>query len=289
VTPVPTLSIGDLARATGVTTATLRAWESRHGFPRPLRLRSGHRRYSQDHVAAVLDVQRRRDAGIRLDIAIRQVLTDAERVERPAVFATVSAKHPSLPRQSLHQPTMLQISQAIEDEVVATAAHAHLFASFQTTRNYLASRDRWEELARGAASVHVFADFGVPGGVEQEDGPGPVRVTLDEHAPMRREWTVICDGPELPVALIAWETPGQAAVVHRDRVFEVMWSVDPTVVRDAARHCAEAAAAAGSRRAAELVAGPLSGPPTSLGPTPLATSRLALRILGRLDVVARRG
>jgi DNA-binding transcriptional MerR regulator len=287
VTPVPTLSIGDLARATGVTAATLRAWETRHGFPRPLRLRSGHRRYSQDHVDAVLEVRRRRDAGTRLDIAIRQVLTDAEQPERPAVFATISERHPALPRQPLHQPTMLQISRAIEDEIVAIAAHAHLFASFQTTQSYLASQDRWEELARGAASAHVFADFGGPGEVGEVDGPGPVRVTLHESAPMRREWLVVCDAPDLPVALLAWEAPGQAAMADSDRVFEVIWTLDPAVVRDAARQCAEAAAAAGSRRAAELVAGPLSGPATSLGPTPLAAARLVLRILGRLDLRVR--
>jgi len=283
VTEQPTLSIGDLARATGIAAATLRAWETRHGFPQPLRLRSGHRRYSQDHVAAVLDVRRRRDAGVRLDIAIRQVIAESGQPERPAIFATISERHPAQPRQQLHKPTILQISRAIEDEMVATAAHAHLFASFQTTQNYLASRDRWEELAQGAASAHVFADFGEPGTVAQDAGPGPVRVALPEQAPMRREWTVVCDGPDLPVALLAWETPGQAGVAERDRVFEVMWSVDPVLVRDAARLSARAAAAVGSSRAAELVAGPLSGPPSAPGPTSLATARLVLRILARLD------
>jgi methanogenic corrinoid protein MtbC1 len=39
------LSIGALSRATGVATATLRTWEQRYGFPRPLRRPSGHRLY----------------------------------------------------------------------------------------------------------------------------------------------------------------------------------------------------------------------------------------------------
>ncbi len=41
------LTISDLARLTGVPSATLRSWESRHGFPRPTRLAGGHRRYAR--------------------------------------------------------------------------------------------------------------------------------------------------------------------------------------------------------------------------------------------------
>jgi hypothetical protein len=62
-----------------------------------------------------------------------------------------------------------------------------------------------------------------------------------------------------------------------------MWTVDRQVVRAAARSCAEAAAAAGSRRAVELVAGPLAASPSSGGPAPLATGWLVMRILGHLD------
>lgn len=39
------LSIGALARATGIPVETLRTWESRYGFPEPIRKPSGHRLY----------------------------------------------------------------------------------------------------------------------------------------------------------------------------------------------------------------------------------------------------
>jgi hypothetical protein len=112
-----------------------------------------------------------------------------------------------------------------------------------------------------------------------------VRVNLPERAPLRREWAVVCDTPELPVAMLAWEPPGHLVGPDGDRVLEVIWTVDPVVVRDAARWCAEAAAAAGSTRAAELLAGPLAGdPPARTDPRfPLALDRLMLRILGSLD------
>lgn len=46
----PLLSIGDLATATGISVETLRIWERRYGKPTPVRLPSGHRRYTDAHV-----------------------------------------------------------------------------------------------------------------------------------------------------------------------------------------------------------------------------------------------
>lgn len=42
------VSIGELSRLSGLTVHTLRAWENRYGRPQPIRLASGHRRYSQE-------------------------------------------------------------------------------------------------------------------------------------------------------------------------------------------------------------------------------------------------
>ena len=43
-------SIGDVARITGLTPETLRIWERRYGRPVAVRLPSGHRRYTEDHI-----------------------------------------------------------------------------------------------------------------------------------------------------------------------------------------------------------------------------------------------
>ena len=48
--PADDFSIGDVAAATGITPETLRVWERRYGRPQALRLPSGHRRYTADHV-----------------------------------------------------------------------------------------------------------------------------------------------------------------------------------------------------------------------------------------------
>lgn len=47
-TAEPLMSIGDLARATGIAVETIRMWERRYGSPAATRLPSGHRRYSQE-------------------------------------------------------------------------------------------------------------------------------------------------------------------------------------------------------------------------------------------------
>ena len=58
------LTIGDLAERTGLSPAVLRMWESRHGFPTPRRLESGHRRYNEGDVVLIEQVLRRRQSGI---------------------------------------------------------------------------------------------------------------------------------------------------------------------------------------------------------------------------------
>ena len=58
---------------------------------------------------------------------------------------------------------------------------------------------------------------------------------------MRREWAVVCDAPDYPAMLTAWELPGQSAVPDKQRLFECIWTVEPGAVRDAARTCAQVA------------------------------------------------
>jgi hypothetical protein len=102
---------------------------------------------------------------------------------------------------------------------------------------------------------------------------------------MRREWAVVNDSPDLPIALCAWELPGQDRLRDRDRVFECVWTLDPRAVRTAAMACAAVAAAAHSARAAELLRGPLAEP---LGQAPdlAAATRLMHRIVAYLETAA---
>ncbi len=245
------LTIGTLAERTGLSTATLRMWEQRHGFPTPQRLESGHRRYLEADVAAVERVVRRREAGVRLDVAIADSIADPE-PGGLSVYAELRRKHPHVPVQRLHKRTLLALSWAIEDEFCAKAERAMIFGAFQHERHYEAARLRWNELAMVSGAAFVLAQFP---GMEQPQAQerGPVLVPLPPDEPMAREWAIVCDSFELPAALTAWELPGQLGVPDRERVFESMLTFDPTTVRDAARTCARVAQRAGGEGASSAL------------------------------------
>lgn len=277
------LSIGDLADATGVSAATLRVWETRHGFPEPTRLASGHRRYGEADVAAVRRVLRLRDAGVRLDAAIAQTATTVEGarcVSGESVFARLRQTHPSLMPARLTKSTLQAMSWAIEDEFCAQARRGHVFGAFQEARHFESARARWSDISRVASSTFVFADFATL--VEE----APIEVPLAPDAPMIREWAVVVDTPEMAMTLTAWELPGQSRVRDGDRVFESLWTVEPAPVREAARVCAALAAEAGSVRAAEVVselAAPVTTARTDIG----ALTSLFNRSVSYVDAAPR--
>ncbi|WP_370246466.1 DICT sensory domain-containing protein [Nocardioides sp.] len=258
-----TLTIGELADRTGVAAATLRVWETRYGFPVPQRRASGHRRYDERLVDVVLEVVRRRDEGVRLDVAISQALNRPEapvpvrslprRVEpmpgSTSIYSWLRRTHPHLQAQALSKRTLLALSWAIEDEFCSRAHRAHMFGAFQTERNYRASERRWRDLARTTSSTFCFADFAP----DTDDGSLPHLVSLAADHPMSREWAVVCDSPDLPAALVAWELPGQVDVPEWQRRFEAVWTVDATAVREAARVCATAAHESGVEGARGVV------------------------------------
>ena len=246
----PNLTIGDLARRTGLTPAVIRMWETRHGFPQPHRLESGHRRYAESDVALVEKVLRRRDAGIRLDVAIAEA-AGSTAPGSPSVFAELRRRHPHLAPHRLKKSTLLALSWALEDEFCARAERPVLFGAFQTERFYKPSASRWNELARVARSAMVLADF--PAVADEGSHTRPTRVPLAVDAPMRREWSVVCDAVDLRACLTAWELPGQGDVPDRHRLFESVWTIEPRAVRDAARVCAQVAQSSGVGEAGPLL------------------------------------
>ena len=159
------------------------------------------------------------------------------RVAEPglSVFAGLRRRHPGLMPQELSKATLLAITQAMEDECCARAEHAALFAGFQQERFYRQSGARWKELARTARVAVIFADFGESSGPDAS----PLTVRIPADAPLRREWFVVCAAPDYPAFISGWELPGQTGAPDARRRFEVLWSVDPPVVRDAALICAQ--------------------------------------------------
>lgn len=232
------ITIGELARQVGTSAATLRMWESRHGFPQARRLASGHRRYDPATVDSVRAVLRRQAAGVRLEAAIAEVTVTAPAT--PSVYAELRRTAPQLEVRQLRKATLIALSHAIEDEATLRTAEVLHFGAFQEQRHLDASAARWQDLAHTARATFAFA-----AGSEGGSPPGVTRVALADGAPMRREWAVVSLGTGFAVALSAWELPGQAGVADRDRRFEAVWTVDPRTVRSAAHTCAAVAAEAG--------------------------------------------
>jgi DNA-binding transcriptional MerR regulator len=230
------LSIREVVERTGVAEATLRVWERRYGVPAPARLPSGHRRYSERDVEVVERIAAERGAGLSLGAAIERARAQ---VERPpaSLYAALRARRPELAPQALRQPTLLALTRALEDESLARAEDAVLFGSFQRERFYRRSERRWRELARPAHVAVALADF--PRRRTPRAAPAEVPVARDD--PLTREWAVVCDAEGHAVCLAAWERPpaGRSAA----RVFETLWSVEPAIVREAARICARITAA----------------------------------------------
>lgn len=235
----PGLTIGDLSARTGVAAGTLRTWESRYGVPSPGRSTGGQRRYDGSDVTLVRETLRHRASGLSMPAATQRAL-DRARQGESSVYAGLRRRHPDLRVQQLRKPAVLALCRAIEDECAAQADRPLLFAAFQRTELYDASRRRWSELSRTARGAVVFADFepGAPG-VSPDVPPGlPVEVPVPFDSPLNREWVLVCDSEEHPGCVVAWERPGEPDGEDRARRFETLWSVEPRVVRDAARICA---------------------------------------------------
>jgi DICT domain-containing protein len=192
-------------------------------------------------VDLVLETLRHRASGLSMPGAVERARSNVA-VGESSVFAALRRRHPQLTVQVLRKPTVLALCRAIEDECCAQAVEPLLFASFQRERFYRASEERWRDLSRTARTAFVFADFAGPqeGGDSPDEGPpeGPVEVPVPGDAFVNREWVLVCDSEDHPGCLVGWERPGQGDRQDREREFETLWSVDPAVVRDAARVCA---------------------------------------------------
>ena len=70
------ISIGELARLTGITTHTLRMWEKRYGTPHSKRLPSGHRRYPKEDIPRLRAIAKALESGYRASKVVSGTLEE---------------------------------------------------------------------------------------------------------------------------------------------------------------------------------------------------------------------
>jgi DNA-binding transcriptional MerR regulator len=219
------LSIGEVARRTGIPVTTLRMWEQRYNFPVPSRRRSGHRRYTDRDCALLREVKRERDAGAPIKAAIAHATRRADHADA-SIYWGLRHRYPEIDPAVLPEPFMLAISRAIEQEASKHGHDAFLVGCFQRRRAWLRAEARWRSLAALGHVAVVFADFDEAG-----CEPGIWMVPMERGATIEREWAIVCDGPNASACLVGIEIEGGPG----RRRFEAVWSIDPSVVRSAAR------------------------------------------------------
>lgn len=267
------LTIGDLSKRTGIAVPTLRSWEGRFGFPDPVRLPSGHRRYDEATVAVIGRVVKERSLGLSLEAAIERsrVVPGSE----PSIFAGLRAAAPELPAQVMGARSMLAISRAIEDECYAHGDSHVIFGAFQTERAFRRAAHRWRELGRTGDYALAFAGFRRPRLSSQ-----PQELPLKRTSVVRREWAVVCESPTFSACLAGWERPKRRS--GSPARFEAIWTVEPKLVRAASMVCVDLVAHQQPELAQEIAKRLQSQPDLREEPMRSATI-VTNRVVGYLD------
>jgi DNA-binding transcriptional MerR regulator len=144
-------SIGYLSRACGIPSETIRTWERRYGYPIPLRLDSGHRRYGADTIERLCLVREAIGVGVRPSRALALPLQELR-----DLIATPSSEVPS--EQDVLDDT--------RERRLADAIHACLLAAENLSEDRLMTvmEDVWSYTTplefSGQFMVPVMRDVG---------------------------------------------------------------------------------------------------------------------------------
>jgi DNA-binding transcriptional MerR regulator len=145
------LTIGELARRTGITTSALRYYDEL-GLVRPTRRVSGHRRYAVDAVAAVGVVRFLREAGFTLAETKRLI---GSRKRSPVAWRALAVRKSEELRHRIAREEAAR--QAIEHSLVCPKGDLLACPNFWATVNGVLSG---VELAEAHSSAHGFAESG---------------------------------------------------------------------------------------------------------------------------------
>jgi MerR family transcriptional regulator, light-induced transcriptional regulator len=169
------LPISEVARLTGLSTATLRAWQRRYGLGASRSSPGGHRRYSPLDVARLRAVQQLVGQGLATAEAVRVVLVPAEHdLDLPAEADPV-AHLLAAAALDLDGPSCRAL---LRDHL---AAHPVDRTWEEVIRPALRTvGERWSELPHGVAVEHLLSHVAAAalGAAAPTDHPGPPAVLL---------------------------------------------------------------------------------------------------------------
>ena len=82
----PDYTMGALAQRTGVPSDTIRSWERRYGFPKPVRTETNQRRYSEQDIALVIWLREQTEVGQGISEAISMLKSRMREAARGSVL-----------------------------------------------------------------------------------------------------------------------------------------------------------------------------------------------------------
>jgi len=150
-------TIGAAARQTGIPAATLRKWETRYGFPVPVRGSGGHRLFRAKDLDALAQIARRIAAGERTSQAITGVI---DRQRNGVAFAHGTQQRlPNAVAQALHflqHNDIAQLDRCLEASLkrLGIAAFCHGFAIALID----AVGTRWQQGTLPIYAEHIFSN-----------------------------------------------------------------------------------------------------------------------------------
>jgi methanogenic corrinoid protein MtbC1 len=191
--PEPRLTIGAVARATGLSADTIRVWQKRYGFPVPQRKPSGHRVYS------VADVRRLRRIAEALTRGHRpgQVVPLSE-PRLDALLTGTASMRSAAPPGTAPLKALMSLVRAHDGQALTSAllSDAAALGPIEFLRLRIAPLiemvgDGWARGELGIAHEHSFTE-------RVEDVLRVVRLPLERDAA----------GPRITLATLAGETHG---------------------------------------------------------------------------------
>lgn len=169
-----------------------------------------------------------------------------------SLFDRLRVAAPDLAVMSVTKSTLILTSHLIETLVYDHRERCVLVSGFQHGRNWAAERDRYLALAGEHDVIAVFAGRNPPAGLAVDQ----IGLRLRTGDPLAQEWFVLAIGPGLAITLCGLDGDAHSPVVaptrEADRLFEVVWSVDPNVAAVAAAVVVEAVARSDAEQAASV-------------------------------------
>jgi signal transduction histidine kinase len=170
-----------------------------------------------------------------------------------SLFDRLRRAEPDIATLSVTKSTLVATSHLIETLVYDHPERCVLVSGFQQGRYWARERDRYLQLSDDNDVIALFAGREPPAGSVDHVG-----LRLRTGDPLAQEWFVLAMGPGLAITLCGLDgdahSAAQAPVQEAERVFDVVWSLDPRVAAIAAQVVVKGLERAAPDRAQEVAA-----------------------------------